>query len=85
MIEYTFKYGPFYFLVHAENDKDAVQKARRSVEETSPTASDTYLKVELTAGAFEGRIYLEPGEITSKCIRKRKKLEDITAEQGVPF
>lgn len=83
MNKYTFKHGPFYFSIHAESDRDAVTKARRAIDETSPAASETYLKVELTAGAFEGRLYLEPGELTIKDICKREELEELADE--VPF
>lgn len=83
MIQYTFKYGPFYFCIHADNEQDAVRRARRSVEETAPETSNTYLKVELTAGAFEGRLYLEPGEITKKNIIKTEALPELA--EGVPF
>lgn len=83
MIEYTFKYGPFYFRIHAENDRDAVTKARRAIEETSPEASSLYLKVELTAGAFEGRLYLEPLELGVKDICKRETLPEMS--DAVPF
>ena len=83
MNEYTFKYGPFYFRIHATDELDAVRKARRAVEETSPEASDVYLKVELTAGAFEGRLYLEPGEISSKNICNTEPLPEM--RKGVPF
>ncbi len=83
MIEYTFKHGPFYFCVYAENDTDAVNKARRAIEETSPEASNTYLQVELTAGAFQGRIYLEPKEISKKDICKKEEIPEV--EEGVPF
>lgn len=83
MIQYTFKYGPFYFNIHAENDKDAVMKIRRAIEETSPDVSSSYLKVELTAGAFEGRIYVEPKEISVKNICKREELPSMA--ENVPF
>ncbi len=83
MTSYTFRHGPFYFQIHAENDKEAVRKARQAIEETAPIAPDTYLKVELTAGAFEGRIYVEPGELGIKDICKREVLSEI--EEGVPF
>jgi hypothetical protein len=83
MIEYTFKHGHFYFRIHAETDKDAVRKVRRAIEETSPEASDTYLKVDLLAGAFEGRIYLEPGEISTKNICRRDVLPEVSTD--VPF
>lgn len=83
MIQYTFRHGPFYFNIHAKDDKDAVQKARQAIEETAPADSSTYLRVDLTAGAFEGRIYLEPGELSSKDICKREPLPEIA--EDVPF
>ena len=83
MTSYTFHHGPFYFQIHAENDKDAVRKARQAIEETAPVARNTYLRVDLTAGAFEGRIYVEPGELGVKDICKRESLPQI--EEGVPF
>lgn len=84
MIQYMFKYGPFYFSIHGDNDQDAIRKAKQAVLETATPASDIYLRVELTAGAFEGRIYLDPEEITDKNICKREMLEDLASEE-VPF
>lgn len=83
MIEYTFKNGPFYFHVMAENDKDAVTKARRAIEETAPVSSRVYLKVDLDAGGFGGRIYMDPQEITVSNIRKRESVPEVDVE--VPF
>lgn len=83
MIQYTFKHGPFFFNIHADNDKDAVNKVRRAIEETSPDVSSLYLRVELTAGAFEGKIYIEPGEISVKNICKREELPEMA--ENVPF
>jgi hypothetical protein len=74
MTEYLFKDGPLHFRIHAESDKDAVRKARVAIRETSPCYIEDpqiYLKIDLTGGAFDGRVYLEPGEITVKAICKR--------------
>lgn len=83
MVEYTFRYGPFYFSIHAEDDKDAVTKARRALEESSPDELHTQLHVDLTAGAFAGRIYVEAGELSAKDICKREEVPELVV--GVPF
>lgn len=83
MTKYTFKHGAFFFNIFAESDRDAVNKARRALEETSPADANTYLKVDLTAGAFDGRIYLEPEEVNTKSICKREELPELLEE--VPF
>lgn len=83
MTEYMFKYGPFYFSIHGEDDQDAIRKAKQAILETSTPAADVYLNVDLTAGAFEGRIYLDPEEITDKNICQRDILPEVT--EDVPF
>lgn len=83
MIEYTFKCGGLYFKCHAENDKEAVKVARRIVNETSPAANDSYIEVDLDGGGFNGRIYVEPGEIALSNICKREALPELSTE--VPF
>lgn len=84
MINYTFKFGPFYFQIAAEDDKDAVNKARRAIEESSPDiSSDVFLEVDLTAGACQGRLYLEPRELTVANICKRESLPEMA--ENVPF
>jgi len=88
VIEYTFKYGPFYFQVHAEDDRDAVRKGRRAIEESWPEDEsaqriDMHLKVDLTAGGFMGRLYVEPGEISINNIVKRQTVAE--EQELVPF
>lgn len=83
MIQYTFKHGPFFFNIHAEDDKDAVRKVRKALEETSPEVSSPYLQVDLTGGAFDGRVYIEPAEVSVKDICKREVLRDDPGD--VPF
>lgn len=84
MIKYTFKHGPFYFNIFANSDTDAVTKIRKALEETAPADTETYLPVDLTAGAFDGRLYLEPAEVSAKDICKREELLEFE-EEGVPF
>lgn len=83
MYEYTFRYGPFCFKVIGEGDKDAVNKARRAIEESFPEDSLDHLRVDLTAGAFEGRLYVETREISVKDIARRHELIEET--EAVPF
>lgn len=83
MIEHTFRHGSLYFRILAEDDKDAVTKARRAIEETAPVSTRTYLKVDLDAGGFEGRLYIEPQEITVQHICRREPIPEV--EVGVPF
>lgn len=82
MIEYTFKYGTFSFKIHGMDDIDAVSKARRCLVESFPENSDPvnhHLFVELTAGGFNGRLYIEPEEISKKNITKRTQLLEMSA------
>jgi hypothetical protein len=83
MLEYTFKYGPFYFKIHAEEDKEAVTKARKALEESFPDEALDYLAVDLTAGAFMGRLYIEPGELSVSNICKKQDLPELVTD--VPF
>jgi hypothetical protein len=67
MIEYTFLTGPFSFCIHAENDEEAISKGNRAINEScGPVTLDRVLrldsaagalKVDLTAGAFDGKLY----------------------------
>lgn len=78
MIEYTFRYGPFFFSIHGEDEKDAVSKARRSLEESFASNSNSvylHLNVDLTAGGFRGCLYIQPREISIKNIIGRTPLE----------
>lgn len=84
MQEYTFKHGPFYFQVQADEDKEAVNRARRAIEESFPEDDKSeYLPIDLTGGAFAGRLYIEPREITVANICKRVELPE--PETSVPF
>lgn len=84
MFGYVFKHGTFYFRIQANDDDDALMKAKRAIEETAPAASNTYLKVDLTAGAFEGRIYLEPETLTKSNICRKVILPNEGPEDA-PF
>ena len=66
----------------ADNDKEAVSKARMSINETAPASLHTYLEIELTGGGFDGRLYIEPAEITVNNICKRLSIE---IQEEVPF
>jgi len=83
MQEFTFKYDTLYFRVHANDDTDAVNRARRALEESFPEKVHDYLKIELTGGAFDGRLYIEPGEISRANIIKREQLKELAAD--IPF
>lgn len=88
MQEYTFKYKKnFYFKVFANSDKEAVQNARKCLNETIASEVLDYLTVDLTAGGFMGRLYIEPAEITIKNICKRAPVVEEQTEIGiaVPF
>lgn len=83
MIEYTFKYGPFYFRIHAEDKERAVFKARRALEESFPEDSLDHLNVELTAGGFGGRLYIDTSEVTEQNIVKSEALPELIGD--IPF
>lgn len=83
MTKYTFRYKSFYFKVMAETEREAVTRARAAIEETSHISTTPYLEVDLTAGAFEGRIYIETGEISISNIIKKEIFQE--EEIGVPF
>lgn len=83
MIEYTFRHGPFFFRIHAENNEDAIRKAKRTIDETAPTSSITYLPVDLTTGAFDGRLYIDPDEINEGNICEKVCIPEV--DVGVPF
>lgn len=84
MTRYTFKHKvPLYFSIVAEDERDAVMRARKAIEETSLGGYHIYLRVELTAGAHDGRIYIEPGEMSTKDICKKEILLEIS--EDVPF
>lgn len=80
MQEYTFRHGPLYFKIHAEEDKDAVNKARRALEESFPDDANNHINVDLTAGAFLGRLYIEPLELSVRNIIKREPLPELAAD-----
>jgi len=83
MQEYTFKFGTFYFKIHANEDKEAVFKARRALEESMPENAFHHLKVDLTAGAFDGKLYIEPEELTVCNICKTVSLPEV--DVSLPF
>lgn len=83
MFEYTFQYGPFYFKVHAGNDQEAVKIAKRSIEESYPEDSVNHLDVDLTAGGFRGRLYIDTGIITDKNIYRREEVPELVG--ATPF
>lgn len=68
MIKYTFQVGNFTFSILANDDKDALKKAQQAMRESSPVDPGVYLDVELTAGAHEGRLYINPLNIRTKNI-----------------
>jgi hypothetical protein len=83
MQEYTFKVGPFYFKIHADDNKEAVTKARRAIEQSFPDNSVDHLEIDLDGGAFLGRLYIETEEITVGNILKVEELPELAL--NVPF
>lgn len=71
MVEYTFKSGSFFFNVLGESDKKAVILARQALRESFPSKVQDHLDIDLTAGAYKGRLYIIPAEITIKNICRR--------------
>lgn len=71
MIEYTFKFGLFYFNILGESDKGAVTSARQALKESFPADSRDHIDIELNGGAYMGRLYVIPSEITTKHICRR--------------
>jgi hypothetical protein len=84
MTEYTIRYGPFYFRVYAGNDEDAINKAKQALYESSEGLhAHAKLRVELTAGAFDGNIFIEPENLTIENICTRTATNEV--ESSVPF
>ena len=83
MQEFTFKFDTFYFKIYASDDIDAVNKARRALEESFPERALDHLKIDLDGGAFDGRLYIEPMELSKANIIRRDTLPE--PETGVPF
>lgn len=78
MIEYSFRFGIFHFKIHGDSDKDAVNKARRAIEESM--AKEVFgerLDIGLTGGAFDGCICVIPEEITISNICKRIPVNEV--------
>jgi hypothetical protein len=67
----------------AENDSDAITKAIKALDETSVVNVNSYIKVNVTGGASDGRIYLDPLELTVENICNRETIPEI--EEGIPF
>jgi hypothetical protein len=79
MTYYEFRYCGLRFSVIAENDKEAVRKARQAIIET--TRVHNTIAIEFTGGASNGHIVVPPGRITTRNIQYRWPL----GEEGVPF
>lgn len=80
---YTLHYGPFFFNIYADSDKDAVNKAQQALHSSSEGLhTKIALKVELTAGAFEGYVRFDPEYITEGNIVRKEEVEE---EEAVPF
>lgn len=72
MIQYTFRLPPcgsgsaFVFDISAENEQDAVDKAKaRLVEQAN---ADRDIHVDLTYGLTKGRVVIDPDEVTEQAI-----------------
>lgn len=69
MTKYVFQVGAFTFSILANGDKDALKKARQAMRESAVASGD--LDVELTAGAHEGRLYVNPWNLRTRNIIAR--------------
>lgn len=77
MVEYTFKSGSFFFNVVAETDRKAVTAARKAIKESFPGKSKDHLNIDLTAGAYSGKLYVIPEELTLRNICRRTPIPEV--------